>query len=188
MNSQKSLIALSTLLIVSGRNIPKNGSRYLVLWSKGKGIVRNDKKEPIKEKKTSIGNILLKYGVDVEEYKYTTNVNGKKYTRYKLIIRDEKLTKKVAEIIDNKAKLSRLMNKFSDVVFDIISHTSKMTEWRPLLKVISITKLMKFFGIKPFNYGRYFVWKKHKIVKYMKPNWRGWLFKRLIIASGISYY
>ena len=38
-------------------------------------------------------------------------------------------------------------------------------------------------GIKPFSYSVYEKWRDRRIVRFLKPNWRGWLYRKLLAVE-----
>ena len=178
------IVALATVLVASGRELPGRPTRYLVLWSRGvarfKGFIGWSR---ITVKGSPLADVLRKYGVSVEEHQYYTTVKGRRYTRYKLIIRDEKLTAKLSRLAKDEARLRRLMKRFENIVLDVLAHMSRMRGWRKLLDIMPWSRLMRWFGIKPFNYRTYDRWRNYKIVKFLKPNWKGWLYRKLLAVD-----
>lgn len=158
------VIALATLLIASGRPLPRRPVRYLVLWS-------------------SMGYTLERYGVNVEIKTYKTKVYGKKYKRYKVIVRDVKITAKLARLARNEIKLRRMLKRHEKIVLDVLYKMDKMFGWRNFLRLIPHARLLRWFGIKPFNFEKYFMWKNRAIVRHIKPNWRAWAYKRRMYAE-----
>jgi len=161
------VVALATALIASGRELPARPTRYLVLWCGGRWLAE----------------ALRRHGVMVEAYRYRTTVKGRKYERWKLVVRDERLTARLAKLSSDAAKLSALLRRFEGVVVDVLAAMKRMRGWMRLLDLIPRGTLMRWFGIRPFNYVVYKAWADHAIVRAIKPNWRGWLYRRLLAAK-----
>ena len=180
----QAVVALATVLVASGRELPEKPTRYLVIWGRGVARFRDTFGW---YRLTAVGsplaNVLRKYGVQVEEYKYTTTVKGRRYVRYKLIVRDERLTARLARLRNDEIKLRRLLKRFENIVLDVLFHMGRIRGWRNLLDLIPWRRLMKWFGIKPFNYNTYVKWRDRKIVRFLKPNWRGWLYRKLLAVE-----
>ena len=151
-------------------------NRYLVLW--GGGVKRT---LTIWGRHTAIGSaladVLREYGVDVEVRKYSTTVKGRKYVRYKLIIRDIKLTARLARLAKNPIKLRRLMRRYGNVVADVLAHMGRLRGWRALLAMFPRATLKRWLGIRPFRYGTYIMLRNLAIVRHLKPNRRGMMYK-----------
>ena len=75
------------------------------------------------------------------------------------------------------------MKRFESVVLDVLSHMSRLRGWRRLRSLFPRRRLLRWFGIKPFNYAVYDRWRSYKIVRLLKPDWRGWLYRRLLVAG-----
>jgi len=159
----QAVVALAAALVAGGRELPSRPTRYLVLWGGG----------------PQLAGTLAGRGVRVEVHSYWTTVGGRRYRRYKLVVRDERLTARLARLAGDKARLSALMRRFGDVVLSVLGNMKRMRGWRKLLDLIPRGTLMRWFGIRPFNYRRYKLWADRAIVRAIKPDWRGWLFLRL---------
>jgi hypothetical protein len=174
-------IALATVLVASCRELPTRPTRYLVLWGRGIKKTRGFLGwRQVIVKGSPLAEVLRKYGVDIEEHQYTTTVNGRKYIRFKLIVRDEKLTGELARLARNEARLRRLMKRFENIVLDVLSHMGRIRGWRKLVKLFPYQRLARWFGIRPFNYRVYDRWRNHAITRFLKPNWRAWLYRKLL--------
>ncbi|OWJ54729.1 hypothetical protein [Pyrodictium delaneyi] len=42
---------------------------------------------------------------------------------------------------------------------------------------------MRWFCIKPFKYAVYNKWRDRRIVRFLKPDWRGWLYRKLLAVE-----
>lgn len=149
------VVALATLLYASGRPLPRRPRRYLVLWGR-------------------VGWILRKYGVAAEEHAYWTAVRGRRYRRYKVVVRDEAVTATLARL--DEAKLRRLMLRFESVTRDVLRGMRRISGWHGLVRLLPRARLLRWFGVKPFNYMVYAEWRNRTIVRRLKPNWRAWLY------------
>ena len=179
--SAPAVVALATVLLAGGMELPRRPTRYLVLWGRGvkktRGVVgwyrATTDKSPLAE-------VLRKYGVEVEEHRYYTTVKGRRYVRYKLVVRDERLTARLARLARDEARLRRLLKRFENVVLDVLAHMGRIRGWRNLLDLVPWSRLRRWFGIKPFNYRTYDRWRNYAIARFLKPNWRAWLYRKLL--------
>jgi len=161
------VVALATVLAAGGREFPAKPTRYLVLWGGGHRLAE----------------VLGKYGVEAEVHTYQTTVRGRRYGRYKLIVRDEKITGRLARLAGDRARLSALMRRFGDVVVDVLGALKRLAGWRKLLELVPARLLRRWLGIKPFRRGVYRRWRNRAITRHLKPNWRGWLYFRLLYGK-----
>jgi len=159
----EAVVALAAALVAGGRELPSRPTRYLVLWGGG----------------PQLAGALAGHGVKAEVHSYWTTVGGRRYRRYKLVVRDERLTARLAGLAGDKARLSALMRRFRDVVLDVIGAVKRMAGWRKLLELVPASLLRRLLGIKPFRRGVYRAWRNRAIARHLKPDWRGWLFLRL---------
>ena len=182
--SVSAVVALAAALVASGRRLPEKPTRYLVLWGRGVRKVRTfvGWRRVITDG-SPLAGVLRKYGVPVEEHRYTTTVRGARYVRYKLIVRDERLTARLARLARDEARLRRMLKRFENIVLDVLAHIRRITGWRALLDLIPVARLRRWLGIKPFNYRIYDRWRNHAITRFLKPNWRAWLYRRLLAVE-----
>jgi len=182
--SATAVVALATVLVASGRGLPEKPTRYLVIWGRGVAKTRTFLGwGRLAVKGSPLASVLRKYGVPVEEHRYTTMVKGRRYTRYKLVVRDVKLTARLASLAGNTAKLRRLLKRYENIVLDVLFHMGKIRGWRILTKLIPWTRLMRWFGVRPFNYRVYDKWRDRRIVRHIKPDSRGWLYRKILAAE-----
>ena len=164
-------VALAAVLAAGGRELPTKPTRYLVLWGGGHRLAE----------------ALRRYGVEAEVHTYHTTVKGRRYERYKLIVRDERLTGRLAKLASDRARLRALMRRFRDVVLDVLASLKRMAGWRKLLELVPAALLMRWFGIRPFRLTTYRRWRNRAIVRHLKPNWRAWLFWRVKLGKGLAW-
>jgi len=158
-------VVLATTLIAGGRPLPTRTRRYLIIWAK------------------SSAKLLDKYKVKYEKHVYHTTVEGEKYTRYKLVVRDVKATRILAKLAKNKTKLKRVLKRYENVVKEVLQASARHTGWRTITNYIPSSRLRRWFGIRPFDYFTYEKHRNRAIVKLLKPDWRGWLYRRLLKAG-----
>ncbi|OWJ54730.1 hypothetical protein [Pyrodictium delaneyi] len=105
------------MLVTSGRKHSNKPARYFVVWGRGVAKFRGTFGwRRMFVEGSPLASTLRKYGVPVEEYRYNTTVKGRRYTRYKLIVRDEKLTARLARLVQNMVKLRRLLERRENIV------------------------------------------------------------------------
>jgi len=165
------VVALVAVLAAGGRELPTKPTRYLVLWGGGHRLAQ----------------VLERYGVRAEVHAYQTTVNGRKYERFKLIVRDVRITGRLARLAGDRARLKALMRRFKDVVLGVLAALRRMAGWRKLLELVPATLLMRWLGIRPFSLPTYRRWRNRAIARHLKPNWRGWLFWRLRLGKGLLW-
>lgn len=176
------VVALATVFVAGGRELPRSPSRYLVVW--GGGVKRGRYGGRIVSRGSPLAEVLRRYGVPVEEYRYRTTVKGRSYTRYKLVIRDTGVTSALSRLSRDMVRVRRLMKRFENVVLEVLSVMGRIKGWRILLNLIPWNRLRRWFGIKPFDYQRYLRWRNFAIVRYLKPNWRAWFYVKLKHVEG----
>jgi len=111
----------------------------------------------------------VKYGVRATLHSYWTTVNGRRYRRYKIVVRDPRVTGWLARRRRYK-RLRRLFHRYKHVVFEVL--TKKPKVYYRVHRFIPRTIVMAAYGIKPFNYWRYRENMHREVVKRLKPNWR----------------
>lgn len=120
-------------------------------------------------KASPLAEVLRRYGVSVEEHAYYTMVKGEKYRRFKLVVRDESATRRLAALARSEVKLRRLMKRFESAVQEVLFCMGRIRGWRRLLDLIPARRLRRWLGIKPFKLSVYNQWRYRKIARRLKP-------------------
>lgn len=162
--------AVAAALWAGGRELPRRPRRYLVLWGGGSAslLMYHNKMSPV-------AAVLRRYGVNVDVYVYKTTVKGRKYPRWKLVIRDSRVGRALTRYT-RPDKLRRLLLRHWRVVLEVVNAMGRVVAWRRLLDTYPRARLLRGLGIRPFNRDVYWKWQMKAITRYLKPNWRGWLY------------
>ena len=161
---------LAAALLAGGRELPRRPRRYLVLWGGARGRVYiyiggRARYSPLVYFLKEIG------GVKLEQHVYSTTVKGRRYKRYKIVVRDYAATRKLAELARNPARLKRWLLRYRDLVMKMLATLARIPRIWNVLKFYSIRWVKKQMGIRPFRYDRYSTWRTKKIARELSPNW-----------------
>lgn len=165
------MVALATALIASGRGLPRRRRRYLVLWAGGRTVPGG--------RGSRLATILRLHGVDVEEHEYYTAVGDRRYRRFKLVVRDERLLARLAEL--DEVRLRRLMKRYEGVVRSVLASMGRV-RWEGILALVPESRLKRWLGIKPFSRDVYMMWRNRTVTRRLKPDWRAWVYVRREVA------
>lgn len=169
-------VAVAAALYARDISPPSRPRGYYPLWF---GKVRG-------EKECLLGEVLRKYGVNVDVFTYTTVVKGKKYARCKVVVRDKKTISRVSRLFANRAELIRAMKRFENIVVEVFGAIGRM-RWRAVDNLVSEfpkSRLRKWFGVKPYKHRIYEQWRRRSIMKWIVIRYRA----RGFWASMYAYY
>jgi len=179
-------VAVASILLLGGRRIPVR-RRHVVLWCGGKASSRAE--EP------PVAKMLRELGVDIDVHRYTTTVTyvsglrivRKRYARWKIVVRDEEILKILNKMGQDTEFAKKLFKRYEGVfrrVLKSLGRTGKTSKAiRQLAKYLTIKDLREMLGMTPFIEEEYLKLRNRLLVKALKPNWRGWLYQRVIHAS-----
>ena len=119
------------------------------------------------------------YGVQHDYRVYRTTVRGRRYWRTKIIIRDTSITALLATWARRKRLFRSILERYKNVVLSV---------WRAMrirtaiLEHLPASLLREWLGIRPYNPMTYYDWRNRAVTRLLKPNWRGWLYMKRLMA------
>ena len=161
---------LAATLLAGGRELPKRPRRYLVLWGGARGRVYiyiggRAHRLPLVYYLAEIG------GVKLEVRKYTTTVRGRRYDRYKIIVRDYAATRKLAELARDEARLRRWLVRYRTLVMRMLACMARVPNIMNVLRFYDLRWVRRWMGIRPFDYTKYHIWRTKKVARELSPSW-----------------
>lgn len=150
--------AIGAALLASGRRLPARPRRYLVFWGGGlNGLL------PV---------ALQELGVPVEVSVYSTTVRGRRYRRYKIVVRDAVATRRLVAW-DRAGVLGRMIRRYWQAVLPVVSSVRVRSVvpllvmprmairlllysdvWRRRLRRLGVTLELAPWRRRAFNYVR----------------------------------
>jgi len=151
-------IVVATALAAGGRAAPGRRATRIVLWRGSIWFLK----------------LLERYRVKHESHLYYTTSYGKRYRRYKIIIRDRRVVAWIKRHYPHD--INRYFMRYRNIVDETLRSLKRIT--LGILNVVSEKILKRITGIKPYKWNTYIVWQYRRFVREIKPNWRGWLFMK----------